>query len=356
MSTPSLDGAHALTDHAHHGDLAVAATQGERRTAWVVGITFATMVAELVAGHLSGSLALTADGWHMASHAGALGLALVAYWFARTRAASRHFSFGTGKVYALAGFTSGVLLLVVAGWMAIEAVLRLREHAPVAYGEAIPVAVGGLVVNLACALILGVDHSHDHGHDGHAHAGHAHDHAGHDHAGHAHDHAGHDHAGHAGDGQVRDAVAPATDHNLRAAYVHVLADALTSVLAIGALVAGRYAGLWYLDALVGLLGGVVIGRWALGLCRSAASPLLDVVPSQRLAEAIEARLEQIDDVRVADLHLWDLAPGRRGCIVALVTAAPRDVQVYRQAILAAAPIAHLTVEVHRCARAHPPAA
>ena len=135
----------------------------------------------------------------------------------------------------------------------------------------------------------------------------------------------------------------------------MLADALTSVLAIGALVAGKYADWWFLDAAVGLLGGLVIGRWAIGLCRTAALPLLDGVPSQTLARTIEARLERIDDVRVADLHLWEIAPGRRGCIVALVTAAPREVQYYRAAILAAAPIAHLTVEVHRCARGHAPA-
>ena len=202
------------------------------------------------------------------------------------------------------------------------------------------------MVNLACALILGGDHGHDHGgahdhdHGGeHGHHGHDHD----DHHDHDHDH-DHDHAGHHGHG--------ATDHNLRAAYVHVLADALTSVLAIGALCAGKYAGMWYLDAAVGMLGGVVIGRWAINLCRTAASPLLDVVPSRKLAESIEARLEQIDDVRVADLHLWEMAPGRRGCIVTLVSATPRDVQFYREAILEAAPIAHLTVEIHRCTRRH----
>jgi cation diffusion facilitator family transporter len=341
---------HPPADHAHHGDLAVAASHGERRTGWVVAITFATMIVELVAGHVTGSLALTADGWHMASHAGALGLALGAYWFARTRAASRHFTFGTGKVYALAGFTSGVVLLLVAGWMAIEAVLRLRQHAAIAYGEAIPIAVGGLVVNLVSAAILGVDHAHDHsGHDhsGHDHSGH--DHSGHDHSGHdhgaAHDHSGHDHG-----------PPDATDHNLRAAYLHVIADALTSVFAIAALVAGRYAGLWYLDAAVGLLGGLVIGRWAIGLCRTAAQPLLDVAPAGKLAESIESTLEQIDDVRVADLHLWEMAPGKRGCIVTLVTAAPRDVQFYRDVILKTGSIAHLTVEIHRCDRVHAPSA
>ena len=358
----AVDAHHAPAEHAHHGDLAVTAARGEKRTAWVVVITFATMIAELVAGAITGSLALTADGWHMASHAGAMSLALGAYWFARTRAASRHFTFGTGKVYALAGFTSGVVLVLVAGWMAIEAVLRLRSQAPVAYGDAIPVAIGGLVINLLCAVILGGEHGHDHG-PGHGHDHDDHDH-GHDHAKHDHDHAKHDHDhakhDHAHDDHAHDdhghGAPSGTDHNLKAAYLHVVADALTSVLAIAALVAGKYAGLWYLDAAVGLLGGVVIGKWAIGLCRQAASPLLDVVPSPKLADAIERRLEQIDDVKVADLHLWELAPGRRGCIVSLVTSAPRDVQYYRDAILAAAPIAHLTVEVHRCTRGHAPTA
>ena len=338
--------------------MAVSAKKGEQRTTWVVILTLAMMIAELVAGNLTGSLALTADGWHMASHAGALGLALIAYWFARTRAASQQFSFGTGKVYALAGFTSGIGLLFVAGWMGLEAVLRLREHAKVDYGDALPIAVLGLVVNLVCALILGGDHGHDHGgtgdaHDAHAHDAHAHDAHAHDAHEHEHEH-GDAHAHEREDHAHGHAVTSAkpTDHNLRAAYVHVLADALTSVLAIGALVAGKYAGWWYLDALVGLLGGLVIGKWALGLCRSAAHPLLDVVPSAALAASIEQRLEQIDDVRVADLHLWELAPGRRGCIVSLVTATPRDVQYYRTIILAEAPIAHLTVEVHRCDRKH----
>lgn len=330
---------HAPAEHAHHGDLAVAATRGERRTAWVVAITFVTMIAELIAGEITGSLALTADGWHMASHAGAMGLALGAYWFARTRAASSHFTFGTGKVYALAGFTSGVLLLLVAGWMAIEAVLRLSERAEVHYGEAIPIAVAGLVINLVCAVILGGEHDHGHGEAGEHDHEHAHGH------GHGHER-GHEHGHEHGHGHGENG----TDHNLRAAYLHVLADALTSVLAIGALVAGKYLGLWYLDAAVGLLGGLVIGRWALGLCRTAASPLLDVVPAGSLARSIETTLEKIDDVRIADLHVWELAPGRRGCIVSLVTASPREVQYYRAAILKAASLAHLTVEVHRCDR------
>ena len=368
---------HDLSEHAHHEELTPRGGQGERRTRWVVGLTIVTMVAEIVAGNITGSMALTADGWHMATHAGALGLALFAYWFARTRAGSRRFSFGTGKVDALAGFTSGVVLAVVALWMGVEAALRLYDHPTVRFAEALPVAIIGLGVNLVSAWLL--RGTHDHGHAGHTHgAAHDHDHD-HDHAHHEHDHADHGHAdarpeqaGHGHDhgpprvhedaavrGIVDEerrvaarAMAATTDHNLRAAYLHVLADALTSVLAIGALVAGYYTDAWFLDPLMGVLGGIVIARWSLGLCRDTAAQLLDAVPSADIAERIERRLEADGEARVADLHLWELAPGQRGCIVALVAAEPRAVDHYRKLILAEVPLAHLTVEVHRCGRGH----
>lgn len=353
---------HALAAHAHHEELTPRAEAGERRTRWVVGLTVVMMVGEIVAGNLTGSMALTADGWHMATHAGALGLALFAYWFARTRAGSRRFSFGTGKVHALAGFASGIVLAVVALWMGVEAATRLLDEPTVHFGEALPVAVVGLVVNLASAWLLGGaghDHAHGHGHDAHGHGDHDH---GHDHD-HAHDH-GHDHdAGerdHAqanapdrDDGMRTPGVKPgATDHNLRAAYLHVVADALTSVLAIIALVAGYYTNAWYLDPLMGVVGGVVIARWSLGLCRDTAAQLLDVVPSTEIAERIERSLESDGQARVADLHLWELAPGRRGCIVAVVAAEPRAVEHYRKLILAEVDLAHLTVEIHCCPQGH----
>lgn len=346
---------HALTEHAHHEELTPRAEAGERRTRWVVGLTVAMMVGEIVAGNLTGSMALTADGWHMATHAGALGLALFAYWFARTRAGSRHFSFGTGKVHALAGFASAIVLAVVALWMGFEAATRLLDKPAVHFGEALPVAVIGLVVNLVSAWLLGgAGHEHTHGHDDHDH----HDHHGHDHHGHDHrDHDDHDHA-HADAPDRDDAVRKpgvkvgATDHNLRAAYIHVLADALTSVLAIVALVAGYYTNAWYLDPLMGVVGGVVIARWSFGLCRDTAAQLLDVVPSTEIAERIERSLEADGKARVADLHLWELAPGRRGCIVAVVAAEPRAVEHYRKLILAEVDLAHLTVEVHCCQQGH----
>ena len=326
---------HDLREHAHHHDAVVEVGQGERRTRWVVALTLAMMVAELVVGWITGSMALLADGWHMATHAGALGLTLAAYWYARTRAGSDAFSFGTGKVYALAGYTSGVVLAVVALWMGVEAALRLFERPAVDFADALPVAVSGLVVHLVCAVLLG--HGHGPGHD-HAH-GHGHDHA-HDHEhDHDHDH-GHDHA--------------PKDHNLKAAYVHVLADALTSVLAIGALLAGFYLGWWFLDPAMGLLGGVVILRWSIDLCQQASRQLLDVVPASNHERLVRSRLEAVDDVRIADLHVWELGPGRRGCIVSLVTSTPRDTDYYREVILGAVDVAHLTVEVHRCSRGHGP--
>jgi cation diffusion facilitator family transporter len=320
-------GTHDPAHHAHHHDVVVIGERGERRTRWVVALTLVTMVAEIVVGTLSGSMALTADGWHMATHAGALSLALFAYWFARTRSGSREFTFGTGKVYALAGYTSGVALGVVALWMGIEAGWRLYEQPVIDFDDALPVAIIGLAVNLVSAVLLG------HGHEEHAH-GHHHD----DDHGHGHEHHGHDHPHH--------------DQNLRAAYLHVLADALTSVLAIGALLGGRYRGWWWLDPAMGFLGGALIARWAFFLCRDAAHQLIDRMPTNAIAEKIERRLATLDDVRVADLHVWELAPGKRGCIVSLVAAAPKDVGYYRREILAVADLAHLTVEVHGCEDCH----
>ena len=329
---------HDLSEHAHHTDFVVDRSHGERRTLWVVMIATVMMVTELVVGGLTGSLALTADGWHMATHVGALGMTFGAYWYARTRATSDAFTFGTGKVYALAGYTSGIVLAVVAGWMGYEAVEHLVDRPDVAFGEALPIAVLGLIVNLVSALLLGHGHDHHDDHDHHDHSRDDHDHDDHDHDDHDHDHHGHGHAHH--------------DHNLRAAYLHVLADAMTSVLAIGALVLGRYAGAWYLDPIAGAVGGAVVLSWSISLCRAAGRQLLDVVPDREHEKTLRAKLEAVDDVKIADLHVWELGPGRRGCIVSLVTAQPRDIDYYRGVILDAVPMAHLTVEVHCCSRVH----
>lgn len=277
----------------------------ERRTRWVAAVAAVTMVFELVVGRLSGSMALTADGWHMATHVGALGVAALAYWYARTRAGQRRFPFGTGKVHSLAGYTNAILLAVVACWMILESVERFVHPTVVQFREAFPVAVFGLLVNLVSAKLL--DHDHEH-----------------------------------------------HDHNIRAAYMHVLADAFTSVLAILALICGRYLGWTFLDPAMGIVGAVVILRWGWGLIRETSRPLLDATGCEASEARVRTRLESMDDVRVVDLHLWEIGPGRKGCVVSLVTSTPRDARAYREAILAELKLAHLTVEVHPCVHTKTP--
>ncbi|HWU88879.1 MAG TPA: CDF family Co(II)/Ni(II) efflux transporter DmeF [Kofleriaceae bacterium] len=342
--------AHDLAAHVHHEDDDDFNRVGERRTLAVVVLAFVMMIGEITVGMLSGSMALTADGWHMGTHVGALGLTLVAYWYARTRARDDAFSFGTGKVYALAGFTSGIVLALVALWLGVESVERLITQPEVSYGEALPIAILGLVVNGVSAVMLGKGHHYGHSH-GHGHHDHDHDH-GHDH-GHGHGHAA-PYRSSQGQGRRREEAPKAgtLDFNLRAAYIHILADALTSLLAIVALSLGKWAGLWFLDPVTGVLGGVVITWWAVSLCRHASRQLLDVVSSPAHERLVRERLEAIDDVRVADLHVWELGPGRRSCIVSLVTSVPRDVAYYREKVLEALPVAHLTIEIHKCGLLH----
>jgi cation diffusion facilitator family transporter len=328
---------HDLAAHVHHQDETQFNRSGEKRTLIVVGLAGIMMVGEIIVGTLTGSVALQGDGWHMGTHVGALGLTLIAYWYARRHAGNDAFSFGTGKVYALAGFASGVVLAVVAVLVAKEGIEHLMEGDHADVHEALPVAILGLLVNGASAVILGTGHTygHGHGHHGHAH-GHAHDHDGHDHA---HD----DHKPKAG----------TIDFNMRAAYIHILADAMTSLMAIAALsLAAWNDDLWFLDKVMGVIAGIVIVWWAAGLCRQASRQLLDVVSSPAHEEEVRARLEAIDDVRVADLHVWELGPGRRSCIVSIVTSSPRDVAFYRERVLDALSIAHLTIEIHACELPH----
>jgi cation diffusion facilitator family transporter len=283
----------------------------EARTRWVVALTAVTMVVELIVGWWTRSMALTADGWHMASHVGGLGLAWLAYRAARLRARDAAFSFGTGKVFALAGFASAVLLAGVAVGLIGESLVRLWQPSAIRFAEALPVAILGLLVNLASAVLLDpVDptHAHDHSHD------HAHSHA------HAH------------------------DANARAAYLHVLADALTSALAIGALFVGRFTGWVWLDALTGVVGGVVILRWGVSLARESAGPLLDMVPSLPELERIRTVLVEEGATEVIDLHLWEYAPGRRACVASVRAPSP-EVERYRAAVTRAVPVTHLTIEV-----------
>jgi cation diffusion facilitator family transporter len=326
--------AHDLAAHVHHVDEHHLNRSGERRTIIVVLLATVMMVGEIIVGTLTDSIALQADGWHMGTHVGALGLTLVAYWYARRHAGNDTFSFGTGKVYALAGFTSGVVLVIVAILIGKEGIEHLIGAEKANYREALPVAILGLVVNGVSALVLGTGHTYGHGH--------SHDGHGHEHHGHSHGHAHHE--------KPR---AGTIDFNMRAAYIHILADAMTSLLAIAALTLGALnEDLWYLDKLMGVVAGVVITWWAIGLCRQASRQLLDVVSSPSHEEVVKQRLEAIDDVRVADLHVWELGPGRRSCIVSIVTAKPRDVAFYRETVLAALSIAHLTIEIHQCELGH----
>jgi cation diffusion facilitator family transporter len=298
----------------------------ERGLLTVVALTAVMMVVEIVAGQATHSMALTADGWHMATHVGALGMSAAAYAFARRYAGHRAFVFGTGKVQALTGYSSALLLAVIALSMAYESIRRLFAPDAIDFASSLPVAVVGLIVNLLSVRLL---HAHD---EGHAHEGtHAH------HALHTHDdpHHGHTHQAHGH-----------SDHNHQAALMHVVADALTSALAIAALLAGKYLQLGWLDPLTGIVGGVVILKWAYDLCRVAGRELLDVVPHADDEERIRSVLEHNDGVRVADLHVWSLGPDKRCCIATLVApASSGTVEQYRAQVLAACSLCHLTIEV-----------
>jgi len=300
-------------DHAFLGN---SHDRNARRTLWVVLLTAGMMVVEIVAGVLFNSMALLADGFHMATHAGALGVAAIAYAYAKKHANSRRYSFGTGKVGDLAGFASAMALGLVALGIAVESAQRLLSPQSVAFGEATVIAVVGLLVNLASAWLLGADHHHGHGH------GHGHDHGHHDHS-HGHDHNHH-------------------DNNLRSAYVHVLADALTSVLAIVALLGGRYLGWVWLDPVMGLVGATVIAVWSWSLMRDTASVLLDAHESH-LEEEIREFVEGPGDARITDLHVWRVGPGAHAAIVAVKGI---DGDTVRSRLHEVHEIAHLTVE-HR---------
>jgi cation diffusion facilitator family transporter len=292
-----------------------------RRVRIVLLFSFAMMVGEIAAGHFYGSMALLADGWHMATHLAALGISLLAYTFAERQATNDHFSFGTGKFGDLGAYTSAVVLAIVAFGIGYEAIDRFFNPTPIQYVEAMAVAALGLIVNIIAALLLQEDH-------GHSHAGH--DHGGHDHA--AHDHASRDHGDHH------------KDLNLKSAYVHMLADAATSVLAMAAIGCAWAFGWVFLDPVIGLVGAIVILRWAYSLMKSAGATLLDAQPNIALTEAIRSEVEALGD-RVTDLHVWRVGPGHLAGIVSIATTEPRDVDFYRAALTGVAKLSHLTIEV-----------
>jgi cation diffusion facilitator family transporter len=300
---------------------------GEARTLLVIAITAAMMVAEIAAGVLFGSMALLADGLHMASHAAALSLNAFAYVYARRHARDTSYSFGTGKVNTLGGFTGAVLLAGFALLMASESIERLFAPVTIAFDQAIFVAVVGLVVNGVSMWILGHgNHGHDHDHDDGHDDGHDHDHDhDHDHAlGHAHEH----------------------DHNLVSAYLHVLADALTSLLAIVALLAAKYFGLTWMDPVMGLVGAVLVARWSLGLLKSTSAVLLDKNAPPPIVDAVRGSVEGVDGNRVVDLHVWCIGLGSYAALLSIVTPRPRAPQHYKSLLPAGLGIVHVTVEVH----------
>ena len=300
-----------MTNHAHeHVFLGAAHEENARRTLWVVMLTVVMMVAEIAAGYLTGSMALLADGFHMATHAGALGIAAAAYAYAKRHARSPRYSFGTGKVGDLGGFASALILALVALGIGVESVIRLLEPTAVQFGTATLIAIAGLVVNIVSALLLGHGHSHGHDHN------------------HEHDHE-HDHH--------------SNDNTLKSAYVHVIADALTSVLAIAALLAGRYLGWVWLDPVMGIVGAIVIARWAWSLMGVTAGVLLDQT-DEHVAAEIRELVEQPGDARITDLHVWRVGPDAHAAIVSVVGQASTDADSIRERLKPVHEVSHLTVE------------
>ena len=349
-----------LSDWIHSHTFDEGSQAAERGTRWVMWITAVMMVFEIAAGWWYNSMALLADGWHMSSHAVALGLSAFAYAAARKYALDPRFAFGTWKIEVLAGFTSALFLLGVAAWMVLGSVERLLDSKPIHYQEAIVIAVIGLVVTLVCALILGrshEDHGHSHAGHGHSHAGHGHSHAGHSHAGHAHKAHAHDtqpvrhhaHEAKASAGQA----AQHADLNLKSAYLHVLADAATSVLAIIALIGGLLWGWSWLDPVMGIVGAIMVALWAKGLIIETGKVLLDREMDHPVVDEIREVLEAESDAghtRVVDLHVWRVGKQVYSCALSVVT---HDVhltpELVRQKLSVHEEIVHCTIEIQLCA-------
>ena len=313
---------HSMKGWQHRHDfLGAAHDRHERRTWIVVALTATMMVAEIIAGTVYGSMALLADGWHMSTHAAALTITALAYRLARRHADDVRFSFGTGKVGELAAFASAIILALIALLIGYESAIRLFNPVSIRFDEAMLVAAIGLVVNLLSAWLLSAGGGHDHAHHVH------HD----DHHDQDHDH----HHGHA------------HDSNIRAAFAHVAADALTSVLAILALLGGRFYGWTWLDAVIGIVGALIILRWSYGLIATSAATLLDTVPDRQVASEIVRSLE-VDGDQVSDLHLWRLGPGHAGVIASVVSHDPQPPDVYKARLASIRGLSHVTIEVHRC--------
>jgi cation diffusion facilitator family transporter len=303
-----MSGSHSIEiNHVHdHVFLGSAHEENAKRTLWVVALTVVMMVGEIVAGYITGSMALLADGFHMATHAGALGIAAAAYSYAKRHASSSRYSFGTGKVGDLGGFASALILGMVSLVIAVESVMRLLQPTEVQFGTATLIAIVGLIVNIVSALLLG--HGHSHGHD--------------DHHGHGHGHG---------------------DNNLKSAYVHVIADALTSVLAIAALLAGRYLGWVWLDPVMGIVGAMVIARWAWSLMGVTSAVLLDQT-DEHVAEEIRELVEKPGDATITDLHVWRVGPEAHAAIVSVLGESTVNAENIRERLKPVHEVSHLTVE------------
>lgn len=282
--------------------------KAEFRTKIVMILTGAMMIAEIMAGTIFNSMALLADGWHMSTHMTAFLIAVIAYWMARKHRDNPRFSFGTGKIGVLGGFTSSILLLVVAAAMIHESVDRLLAPSPIQFDDALIVAVIGLVVNVASAFILRDSHDHGHGHSGD----------------HTHDH----------------------DKNLKAAYLHVIADAFTSVTAIIALLLGYFFGIIWIDAVMGFLGSIVIIIWAFGMIRDTVTILIDYFPkSSDLEEEIHKAFDPLDSTKINDLHLWQVASGKFAAIISIETDQPKAIEDYHHLVDMHEELVHVSIQV-----------
>jgi cation diffusion facilitator family transporter len=295
---------HTLRQWQHSHDFSAIHHRGESRTIKVLILTFITMGVEIMAGNIFGSMALLADGWHMGTHVTAFGISIFAYQYAKKNSLNPNFSFGTGKVSVLGGFASAVALAVIALVMAGESVSRLYHPQNIHFNEAILVAVLGLAVNLISAFLL---------QDGHG------------------SHEDHHH-----------------DHNLRAAYLHVLADALTSVLAIIALFSGKYFGLNWMDPVMGIVGALVISRWSWGLLRETSSILLDQSMEETNIIKIKKILETDSDNRVSDVHIWKVGPDHYAAIISIVTHYPKSPEHYKLLLKDLKQLDHITIEINPC--------
>jgi len=299
---------HTLKNWQHSHNFSVNNEKGEQRAQYVLYLTAITMVVEIIAGTAYGSMALLADGWHMSTHVAAFVITIFTYRYSRKHEENPEYAFGTGKVNVLGGFASAVALAVVALLMAVESLERLISPEEIRFNEAMIVAGAGLLVNIVSALLLKDDHHHDHSH------------------GHAHHH----------------------DHNLKAAYAHVLADALTSLLAIGALLAAKYLGWGWLDATMGIVGAIIISRWAYILLKQANPILLDASIEEEYQLRVKNALEADSDNRVSDMHIWKVGLNDYAAVIALVTHYPKSTEHYKALLDDFHELSHLTIEVNRC--------